>query len=109
MQALYSLIYNVARSFKNRFGYAISIKQAILLAYFAFLLAVFAELTSLLSTVYKYIPTQWPTMGSAIVQFLPSALVLTTGTTLYIGILVFQKATSYAHDAWQSWINTTHM
>lgn len=109
MQALYNLVYQLAASFTKRFGYAVTIKQAILVVYFVFIIAVFAELTSLVGAAYKAIPAQWPTVGNAVLQFMPSSVVLTTGTTFYIAILVFQKVTTYAHDAWQSWIKTTHM
>jgi hypothetical protein len=109
MQKIYDLIYQLSRGIKSRFGYAFTIKQAILAAYFAFLLGVFVELTGFVHGAYLTLQSSFPTAGGAVVHIFPSATIVSTGTTAYIGILIFKKATSYVDKAWQAWRDATHM
>ncbi len=109
MKWLGDLLLALSKSVKGRFGYQITIKQAILFAYFSFLTATFLELTAFVKGIYVELSTNFPSVGLAAVQFFPDTLIVSSGITVYIGILTFKKATSYVHDAWQAWIKTTSL
>ena len=109
MKWLGDLLLALSKSVKGRFGYTLTIKQAILFAYFAFLTATFVELTALVKGIYTELTTYWPNVGGHVVQYFPDSIIVSSGITAYIGIITFKKATSYVHDAWQAWIKTTSM
>lgn len=109
MQKIYDLIYQLARGFKSRFGYALTIKQAMLAAYFAFILAVFVELTGFIKTAYLGLTAAFPTVGGLAASVFPDAGIVSAGVTTYFGILIFKKATAYTMNMWGQWIKTTHL
>jgi len=107
MQKLYDLLHVLAQSIKGRFGYSITIKQAVLTAYFAFLAAVFVELTGLIGMAYITLSASFPISGGIATAVFPSPSVVSGGLTAYIGVLIFKKATSYTINAWGAWVSTS--
>lgn len=107
MQKLYDLIYQIARGVKGRFGYAISIKHAILAAYFAFIVGVFVELTSLVQMAYLAMSGAFPVAGGLAVAVFPDATVISGGTTLYLSVLTFKKIARYSSSMWGAWVSAS--
>lgn len=108
MQKLYDILFELAKGVKGRFGYALTIKQAVLGVYFAFMLTVFVELTGFVSLAYTGLSSAFPTVGSLAVSVFPDPSIVSVGVSTYFGILIFKKATSFSINAWGQWIKTTH-
>jgi len=107
MQALYNALLSIAQALKSRFGYAITIKQAVLGAYFLFLVGVFVQLTGFISLAYTGLATAFPAAGAAAVQVFPNATIVSGGVTAYIGALIFKKTIAYTMLAWSKWTEQT--
>jgi len=109
MQLIYNLLFSVAKSFKGRFGYAITIKQAVLAAYFAFIIGVFVQLTGMIQLAYLGLSAAFPVAGGLAVEVFPDPAIVAGGVSSYFGLLIFKKATSYSVNAWGAWVRTTHL
>ena len=109
MQKIYDLIYMLAQGFKSRFAYALTIKQAMLAAYFAFMLGVFVELTGFVKLGYIGLTSAFPVAGGIALQLFPDAPIVSAGVSTYFGIKIFKKATAYSMNMWGQWIKSTHI
>ena len=108
MQAIYNLVYNLARAVKSRFGYAVTISQAKFAAYAAFLVSMWLVFSSAIKSIYFYLASLSPLAEQAVL-FMPSASVVASVSTAYISALVTRKLYDYVHDAWSAWMKNNGM
>lgn len=108
MQKIYELFYQLSRSIKSRFGYALNISQAKILAYLAFLSSMYLVFAALIQGAYTYMAHMSPIAHQAAL-FLPSASVAAAVASMYVAALVTKTIYSYMSKGWEAWMKNNGM